>query len=41
MHWVNPLCHKHIVAQIREEDKSVSGGCSVTVALYSRYLKRS
>ena len=38
--WVNPLCDKHIVAQIREEDKSISGGRSVTVALYFRYLKR-
>jgi len=38
--WVNPLCDKHIVSQIREEDKSISGGCAVTVALYFRYLKR-
>jgi Na+/phosphate symporter len=38
--WINPLCDKYIIAQIRQDDKSISGGCSVALALYFRYLKR-
>jgi phosphate uptake regulator len=38
--WINPLCDKHLLGFIKEEDKSLSRRSTVALALYFRYLKR-
>ena len=38
--WLNPLCDQRVTQYIRKEDRSVSPGDAVALALYFRYLKR-
>lgn len=38
--WVNPLCDKHLMGLVKEEDKDIQPGDAVSLAMYFRWLKR-
>ena len=38
--WINPLCDKNLKKLVLEEDKTISSGNAVALAIYLRWLKR-
>ena len=38
--WVNPLCDKHLMSIVKEEDKNIQPGEAAALAIYFRWLKR-
>ena len=38
--WVNKTCDNAVVGLVKEEDKEISSGDAVSLALYFRWLKR-
>ena len=38
--WINPLCDENLKKLVLEEDKSLSSGNAVALAIYLRWLKR-